>query len=196
LTTTVEKTGPHTKIYGRHSADKQNESVLAAYKRSNNDAYDDYDDDKKSDRQNSNNQSHSLSDANDNDYDTESGSTKSRSHSRSNSNSKNSRSGSNSRQNNRTNDSRDGRIRISFGGRTKADVNISDDDNSRYEPEDADMGDRLPVNRHSSNNSTFSSKSNSNKTIGFQHIPKRSLRVIREAYNIEDGVSAVSKFLE
>jgi hypothetical protein len=170
---------------------------LAACKHSNNDDYDHYDnDDKKSKRQNSNNRSHSLSDANDNDYDTENDSTNSRFHSRGNSNSENSHSGSNSRPNNRTNDSEYGSIRISLGGRTKADVKMSIDDNSHCESEDADVEDRLPVNRHSNNNSRFSSKSSSNKTIGFQHNPKRSVRVIREAYNIEDGASAVSKFLD
>jgi hypothetical protein len=35
LTAAVEKTIPDIKTYGRHSTDKQNESVLAAYKHSN-----------------------------------------------------------------------------------------------------------------------------------------------------------------
>jgi hypothetical protein len=180
LTTTAKKTEAHTKTYGRHLADKQNESALVAYKRSNDD-YDDYDTDhKKSNRQNSNNQSHSLSDANDNDYDTESGSTNSRSHSRGNSNSESSHSGSNSRPNNGTDVSKDGRIRISLGGRTKADVKIYNNDNSHYESEDAVMGDRVPANGHSNKDSRVFSESNSNKTVGFQHIPKRSLHVTRE----------------
>jgi hypothetical protein len=52
------------------------------------------------------------------------------------------------------------------------------------------MGDRLQVSRYSSNISRFSAKSNCN-------ILKRSLPVIREAYNIgEDGTTGASKFLQ
>jgi hypothetical protein len=54
LTTTVEKTTLDIKTYGRHSTDKQNESVLSAYKHSNSDDYDSVD--KKSNTSNSSNQ--------------------------------------------------------------------------------------------------------------------------------------------
>jgi hypothetical protein len=43
LTTTAEKTIPDIKTCGQHSTDKQNESVLTAYKHSNSDDYGDYD---------------------------------------------------------------------------------------------------------------------------------------------------------
>jgi hypothetical protein len=59
------------------------------------------------------------------------------------------------------------------------------------------MGDRLQVNRYSSNNTRFSTESNCNKTEGMQHILQISLLVIREAYNIgEAGTTGVSKFLQ
>jgi hypothetical protein len=56
--------------------------------------------------------------------------------------------------------------------------------------EDTDMGDRLQVNRYSSNNSRFSAKSN-NKML------KRFIPIIREAHNVgEDGTTGASKFLQ
>jgi hypothetical protein len=62
LTARAEKTVPDIKTYGRHSTDKQKESVLAAYKHSNShDDDDDYDKaDKKSNTSNHSNQFHSL----------------------------------------------------------------------------------------------------------------------------------------
>jgi hypothetical protein len=60
-TTTVGKTAPDIKTCGRHSTDRQNESVLLSYKHSNSDDYDNYDNfDKKSNTSNSSNQFHLL----------------------------------------------------------------------------------------------------------------------------------------
>jgi hypothetical protein len=58
------------------------------------------------------------------------------------------------------------------------------------------MSDRLQVNRYSSNNSRFSGESNCNNSAGLQHILKRSVPVIREAYNIGEDDTSVSKFLQ
>jgi hypothetical protein len=70
-------------------------------------------------------------------------------------------------------------------------------DNSYCYFEDTDMGDRLQVNRYSSNNSRFSGNSNCNKSAGLKHILKRSVPIIRETYNIgEDGTTGVSKLLQ
>jgi hypothetical protein len=61
LITTVEKTMPDIKTYGRHSTDKQKESEPAAYKHSNSDDHADHDNvDKKSNTSNSRNQFHSI----------------------------------------------------------------------------------------------------------------------------------------
>jgi hypothetical protein len=63
--------------------------------------------------------------------------------------------------------------------------------------EDTDMGDRLQVNRYSSNNSRFSGKSNCNKSAGLKHILNRSVPIISEAYNIgEEDTTGVSKLLQ
>lgn len=178
----------------RRSADEQNQSELVAYKHSNGE-YDDSGNDDISKRRNPKSRSYPFSEDNGDDYVTEGSNTDSRySESRDNSNLESGRSGSVSQQNNRTNGYKNGRHSNSTGGRKKADVNISNDDNSNNQSENTDMRDIKP----NSSNNTFSSKNKSNKTRGVQQVLRRqtrSLRIGRETYNVGgDGVSAVSTF--